>query len=125
MKTKKIFITLIILIFITSFTNCIYATKDKTITQLGNEWLQTGESDQGIFNTDTSTQGFQEIAGLLTGIGIFVAIATGIILGIKFMFSTAEGKAEVSKLLIPYVIGVAVIVGALTIWRIAIGILDI
>ena len=125
MNVKKTFITLIALMFIISFTNCIYATTDKTITELGNEWITTGESDQGIFNTETSTKGFQEIAGLLTGIGIFVAIITGIILGIKFMFSTAEGKAEVSKILIPYVIGIVIIIGAVTIWKIAIGILDI
>ena len=129
MKIRKIFVTLIVLIFIISFTNNIYAGflfKDKTLTQLGNDWIETGENpDEAIFDTDVATGGFEEIAGLLTGIGIFIAIGTGIILGIKFMFSTAEGKAEVSKLLIPYIIGVAVIVGALTIWQISIRILDI
>lgn len=129
MRIKKIFIALIILMFIISFTNNIYASflfEDKTITQLGNDWIETGEnSDEAIFDTDIATGGFEEIAGLLTGIGIFIAIGTGIILGIRFMFSTASGKAEISERLIPYIIGVVIIVGALTIWRIAIGILDI
>ena len=123
MKVKRMFIKLIILLFIISFSNCTYASRN--ITEMAKEWIQTGESDTGVFNTNADVGGFLQIAGLLKGIGIFVAVGTGIILGIKFMYSTAQGKAEILQLLIPYVIGVSIIVGALVIWKVAIGILDI
>lgn len=125
MNKKKVTIIFVILILIMSFTNCIYASSDKTITEQGKEWIGIGERKGAIFNTTPATGRFQEIAGLLMGIGIFIAVGVGIILGMKFMLSTAEGKAEISKLLAPYVIGIIIIVGALTIWKIAIEILDV
>jgi len=127
MKVKKIFIIIISLLFITSFANYTYAsTPDYTITDTGREWLDTGkDSDSKIVDTDITTSAFQELAGLLMGAGIFVAIGVGIILGMKYMFSTAEGKAEVSKTLFPYLVGIVVITGALTIWQILIRVLDV
>ena len=125
MKLNKICIMLIVLIFIISFTNCIYASTNNTITEIGNDWIKLGERNDAVFNQNTSVEGFLEIAGLLKGIGIFVAVGVGIILGIKFMLSTAEGKAEIKKLLTPYIVGIIIVVGALLIWKIAIGILDI
>lgn len=125
MKTKKVKIILIILILLISFTNCIYASSDKTITQQGKDFLDSGKGGKAVFNTNPVTTGFQDIAGLLVGIGIFIAVAVGIILGMKFMFSTAEGKAEISKLLTPYIVGIVIVVGALTIWKAAIEILDV
>ena len=47
------------------------------------------------------------------------------ILGMKFMLSTAEGKAEIKQLLTPYIVGVVIVVGALLIWKLAINIFDI
>lgn len=125
MKIKKIYIIFIIAVLMLSFSNIVFATEDKTITGIANEWISTGERQEAAFNTNISSEGFQNIAGLLLGIGIFVAAGVGIILGIKFMLSTPTGKAEVSSLLPPFIIGVAVIVGALTIWRIAVQFLDI
>lgn len=127
MKKSKIFVILIILIFIISLTNCIYATENKTITELGNEWLDQGENPNSTFswNGDASNSGFLELAGLLKGLGIFIAVGVGMILGMKFMLSTAEGKAEIKQLLTPYIIGVVIVVGALLIWKLAINIFDI
>lgn len=121
MKIKRISVLTIILII--SFSNCIYATN--TITEIANGFLNAAAGASGGFNVQPATEGFQDIAGLLVGIGIFIAVGVGIILGIKFMFSSADGKAEILKLLTPYVIGVVIIVGALTIWKIAIEILDV
>ena len=127
MKTKKIYLVLILMISMISFTNFAYASSEKTITEMGNEWIQQGEKPGSTFNLDwnTTESGLLEIPGLLTGIGIFIAIAVGIILGIKFVTSSAEGKAEIKNLITPYIIGVIIVVGALTIWQIAIQILDI
>lgn len=126
MKTKKVIVMIALLLLIVSISSNIYAS-DKTIWEMGKEWLDTGKQNNSTvsFNSDVPKQGFLDIAGILMGIGIFIAVGVGIILGIKFMFSTAEGKAEISKLLVPYLIGIAIVIGALTIWKIAINILDI
>lgn len=119
---KKIKILLIAFLLIISFTNCIYA---KSITGIGKSFIKLGESKVDKYDGKTATKEIESMAGLLKGIGIFVAVGVGIILGIKFMFSTAEGKAEILKLLQPYVIGIAIIVGAVVIWKAAIELLDV
>lgn len=53
-------------------------------------------------------------------IGTIVAIAAGIIIGIKFMTDGANGSANLKQALTPYVIGVAILFGAYGIWVIVI-----
>lgn len=123
MKVNKILMILIVLIILISVADPVFAS-DKSIVELAREWLTIGKEGT-VFNTNPNVSGFENIAGLLLGIGIFVAVIVGIVLGIKFMISSPEGKAQVSKLLTPFIIGTLLIVGALTIWKISISILDI
>ena len=51
---------------------------------------------------------------------IFLAVAVGMFLGIKFMISSAEDKAKVKEALIPYIAGCVVIFGAFIIWKLTI-----
>ena len=132
MKLKRIFILLFIFILlITGMQRISYAALNVNdpnyISDAANDWISTGENNPPINATNIAktTKGFQELAGLLWGIGVFVAVAVGIFLGIRFMVATPNGKAEISTLLTPYIIGVVVVVGALTIWRVAVNILDI
>ena len=53
-------------------------------------------------------------------IGTIVAVAAGIIIGIKFMTDGANGSANLKQALTPYVIGVAILFGAYGIWAIII-----
>lgn len=57
-------------------------------------------------------------------IGVAVATLVGAILGVKFMTSSVEGKADVKKMLIVYVIGCVAVFGAFTIWKIVVTILQ-
>lgn len=57
---------------------------------------------------------------LLLSIGIFLAVAIGMYLGVKFMMSSAEDKAKVKEALIPYIAGCVVIFTGFAIWRIVI-----
>ena len=118
MRLKKILYLLIIAILLG--TNYSYAG----IFDDAIGFITLGESGGAGIDVSTTTDNLQNIAGILYGIGIFIAVGVGIILGIKFMFSSAEGKAEISKILFPYLVGVGVILGAVTIWKIAINILQ-
>ncbi len=61
---------------------------------------------------------------LLLSIGIFLSVAIGVYLGVKFMLSTAEDKAKVKEALIPYIVGCVVIFSAFIIWKLAIELLS-
>ena len=115
----KILNCILLITLLLSFTSKVNAG----IIDTAENFISLGEGGS-TFNTDVPTQGFMDIAGLLMGIGIFVAVAVGIILGIKFMLSTAEGKAEIKNLIAPFLIGTGIIVGALAIWKIAIEIMQ-
>ena len=61
---------------------------------------------------------------ILLGIGVFLAVAVGMYLAIKFMLASAEDKAKVKESLVPYIAGCVVIFGAFTIWKLAIVLLS-
>jgi len=122
MKLKKVLYIFVCILFVVSFINNVYASDG--IVETGKDWIKTGESGS-TFKIDPSSIGLNQIAGLLQGIGILLAVGIGIILGIVFIFSSAEGKAEIKKIFMPYLIGVIIVVGALTIWRVSIAILDV
>lgn len=119
MKLKKILCVLMLLFVIgTNYSHAGLFDKAK-------EFITVGESGGAGISVTTATSEFEKIAGLLYGIGIFLAVGVGIILGIKYMLASAEGKAEIAKILFPYLVGVGVIVAAVTIWKTAINILDV
>lgn len=53
-----------------------------------------------------------KIMGILTTLGMVVAVIVLMILGIKYMMGSAEEKAEYKKTMIPYLIGAALLFGA-------------
>ena len=60
----------------------------------------------------------------LFSVGVVLSVVIGGFLGIKFMLASAEDKAEIKQMLIPYVVGCIVIYGAFGIWKLIITILD-
>ena len=78
-------------------------------SQVDEDSTMTGEQIQDLSNL---------IYNVLLVIGIVVAVVIGGILGIQFITSGAEGKADIKQMLVPYVIGVVVLFGAFTIWKI-------
>ena len=73
-------------------------------------------------------QGLQKISNLiyntLFAIGMIVAVAVGIFLGIKLMMGSIEEKAEYKQLLTPYFIGCIVVFGAFGIWKIIVNLMQ-
>lgn len=57
-------------------------------------------------------------------IGMVIAVIIGTIIGIKFMLSSVEEKAKVKEILLVYFIGCIVLVGAFSIWKIILTIMD-
>lgn len=65
-------------------------------------------------------KGYSTVYNILLSIGLFLAIAIGMYLGVKFMLANAEDKAKIKEAIIPYTAGCIIIFGAFVIWKLAI-----
>lgn len=89
----------------------------------GKNFLSSGKDFNTVINTEKLKNTSGEIFNVIYAIGMVIAVATGTVLGIKFMLAPIEEKAETKQALLPYAIGCIVLFGAITIWRVAVSIL--
>ena len=94
---------------------------DGLITDSDN-FINKGSNDR---INDKSIQDFSKtLYNILITIATVVSVIIGGILGIKIMLASAEEKAQVKELLVPYVIGCVVVFGAFGIWKLVVNILQ-
>jgi len=141
MKIRKIIICFFIIVCISAQGTNIFATNNTTnqvvyggydgsddIWKLARDFITHGENqyNNAINSSDAyEIESFEKIAGILTGLGILVAIGTAIVLGIRFMVSSVGKRAEIKQAIAPFIIGTIIVVGAVTIWKLLINILDV
>lgn len=63
-----------------------------------------------------------QLIGIITTVGVVVAVVVLLILGIKYMMGSASEKAEYKKTMIPYLVGAILIFGASAITKVVIAI---
>ncbi len=116
---KKIFcIFLLITILLIPMTTYAEGLTDKA-AEGANKFIQKSNGTE--FNIKEFSDG---LYNLLLAIGVLAAVIVGSVLGIKFMVSSVEDKANIKNVLIVYVVGCVVIFGAFTIWKIVTNILS-
>lgn len=94
---------------------------DGLITDSDN-FINKGTNDK---INDESIQDFSKtLYNILVTIATVVSVIIGGILGIKIMLASAEEKAQVKELLVPYIIGCVVVFGAFGIWKLVVNILQ-
>lgn len=112
-KTKNILriILISIVLGITLGTSCAFAADDE------GEHRTPSDSQYVIKDSDKWNPGkdpdwdsgikakIGKIAGAIRNVGIVVLLGTTIILGIKYMTASVDGKADLKKSMIPYFIG--------------------
>lgn len=76
------------------------------------------------FAANASNLKFEELIDFLWGLGLLVVMISTVVLGIKYMLVLPDEKSRIKQATTPYVIGVIIIFGALTIWKFIIQILD-
>lgn len=107
-------------------SNGILGNSVSSASHTPDEIINEAESflSQGKTNPTISGEHLEKASStlynLLLSIGIFLAVAIGMYLGVKFMMSSAEDKAKVKEALIPYIAGCVVIFTGFVIWRIVI-----
>ena len=126
---KKVFIVFILIVslLLLNTQNLIYASSHTAgdVISDADGFLQTGEQNAGQIISKDDLKGLSDtIYNILLVIGIIVAVIVGALLGLKFITEGVEGKAEVQKSLIAYVIGCVVIFGSFLIWKIVVTVLQ-
>jgi len=130
---KKIYkISIILFIFITIISMaCKVEAKD--IWSIGAAFIDRGSKDVGTLEEDQALlqklgidtkEKFEELIDFLWGIGLLVIFITTVVLGIKYMFVLPDEKSRLKQATTPYIVGVIIIFGALTIWKLIIVILE-
>lgn len=106
---KRFLIILIALVFtiIFTFTTVAFAGSNPDPVTNPDRYNPIDES--------ASATNFMKKAGVILGflryLGIIVAVVALAIIGISYMLSSVEGKAEYKKKILPYVLGCFLIVG--------------
>lgn len=115
-KAIKIFsIILTIVIMMVMFTTVVRADIDAGSIAGGLTGEASAAQDQitGIGN---------QIVGIITTVGVVVAVVVLLVLGIKYMMGSASEKAEYKKTMIPYLVGAILIFGASAITKVVVSI---
>ncbi len=91
---------------------------------IGDKFIKKGNSSKKNVNEEQLRTDASSIFKILTVTGIALSVIIGGILGIKFMMASAEDKAQIKEMLIPYIVGCVIIYGAFAIWKLVITVLQ-
>ena len=94
------------------------------IWDIGGDFLNLGAGGLSGFNSGKVNLSFKSIVDFLWGLGLLAVLASTVILGIKYMLVNPNEKSRVKQATTPYIIGVVIIFGAVTIWKLVIDILE-
>lgn len=101
-KNNKLFIFLILFFILIMFIPT-YSIAGNPIDDPGSfKPSGTGDATRVISKGNT-------ILGAIVVIGVITAVITLIILGVKFMFGSVEERADYKKSMIPYIIGIVLL----------------
>ena len=126
---KKIMINILSIILILFLLINICPTKTQAVNLDGimsgaDNFIEKGKNGTTTID-ETQLQNTSDlIYNILLGVSMVIAVIVGIILGIKYMMTSTEEKAEVKETLVPYVVSCVIMFGAFTIWKIVINIIQ-
>lgn len=113
-KNKKLIISIALIVFTIFIINDTQALSDPDF------YDPEPTVEQGTFLDRVGT-----VLGWIKYIGILVSVVALSIIGIKYLFSSVEGKAEYKKTMGPYILGCFMLVGISTVIAIIENIADI
>ncbi len=118
-KTTKIvgmmLIALMLVLTMTTVCNASGTAIDPAGIANGLHGTQSGAQEQVV---DMGNQ----LIGIITTVGVVVAVIILLVLGIKYMMGSASEKAEYKKTMIPYLVGAILIFGASAITQVVVSI---
>lgn len=131
---KKFYKITLILLLIMITTAFFYNVKATEMWSKAKNFLEAGtKSDSKDYQVVTkamdelnskSKSGFEKLIGFLWGLGLLTIFISTVVLGMRYMFVDPKERSRIKQATTPYVVGVVIIFGALTIWQLIITILD-
>ena len=120
-KTLKIVSTLLMVTLLTVMLSNVVMASGKT------SGINAGDIAGSLTGTATVAQSSvtnigNQIIGIITTVGVVVAVVVLLVLGIKYMMGSASEKAEYKKTMIPYLVGAILIFGASAITKVVVSI---
>ena len=115
---RKLLSAVIILMFllILIFPTEVFATDN--LIKKANDFLKKGQKVENVINTNQLQTTSNYVYNLILAIGIGISVIVGAIIGIKIiMATTAEEKAKIKEMIIPYIVGCIILFAAFAIWR--------
>lgn len=115
---RKLLSAVIILMFllILIFPTEVFATDN--LIKKANDFLKKGQKVENVINTNQLQTTSNYVYNLILAIGIGISVIVGAIIGIKIiMATTAEEKAKIKEMIIPYIVGCIILFAAFPIWR--------
>ena len=122
MKTKKILVTIMLLISIISIfqIKANAALEFPSFSKMKSDaeaFLKKGGGSK--ISVGDMGKVFKPMAQLMLGIGVFVLVGVTIVMGIKYVFASPEEAAKLKQQLVGLVVSAVVIFGAVGIWTLA------
>jgi len=110
-KKKVIFTIIEIILFVTCISNIAFAggLDPVSIISTGPD----GKTGVGKLNELGNA-----ILGIIQYVGLGVAVIAALVLGMRYMYSSPDEKAEIKKKLIPFIIGGFMVFGAIQLVKI-------
>lgn len=123
-KVCKIILIFLIILNLYSTIFNVYAVGSQGIWDIGKDFLDLGAAESTRFNSTSVNNTFKSIVDFLWGLGLLVVFISTVVIGIKYMLVNPNEKSRVKQATTPYIIGVVIIFGAVTIWKFVIDILE-
>ena len=124
MNKKKIISFILAISIILNFNTCL-AAPNSDLIGIAKNWIISGESSRVVNTVDSDWSAFNDLAGILWGLGIFVIAIVGVTIGIRYVFAASmEEKAKIKEAMMPFIIGSVIILAALGIWKFGVEILE-
>lgn len=126
---KKIYKIMYVLLIISCVFMITCESNATGFWSTAKDWIDTGvegkkeTSLQGWKDVDNNSK-FQMLIDFLWGIGLLTIFICTIILGIRYMFVPPGEKSRIKQVTTPYIVGVVIIFGAVTIWKFVIDLLN-
>lgn len=115
-KTVKLISILLFVAMISISLTTVVSASGIDAANLANQLKGNTSTAQG----DVMNIGNQ-IIGIITTVGVVVAVVILLVLGIKYMMGSTSEKAEYKKTMIPYLVGAILIFGASAITKVVVG----
>ena len=113
---------MILIVILCIFISKVHAAEGiEGILQTADDFLNLGKEESDGKTDKAQLQNMVDLVyNTFLGVGVFVAVVVGAILGIKYMTTASEEQAKIKETFEPYIIGCIVTFGAFGVWKIAI-----